>query len=850
MRKNTLIYPLLGLIFLLCHASNLFAMVYNGTPYSMKQPNGEEVTVLLYGTELYIDAESEDHYTLTTDEKSGEICYALLSSDGKEYASSGIVYQGGETPEAVKMLVEPSIRIAQESREEKIAHTRKTLNKEADTISSPTLRAATTLPDTVYGLCILLDFPDVKSDVSREQIYQVLNGEGAPLFGNAMSIKEYFSWISQGKLTYINLIPQKFHTTANVKTYYAPLDATDYTFETIKPEIREAINEWANESPNNLRKLTQNEYGGIKALNILYAGRCDNKWATGLWPHQSYMTLKLDGNVFSRMAEHSYQITDIDKQLTIGTFVHENGHLVCGWPDFYQYEEHEANNASKYNIGDAFSISSQTNPTYPNPWALEQMGWLTDAQDITDVKGGKTIYLEQGCGHAAVYKGTGNNANEAYYIEVRDKHYGSWNNRDKGIFIWHYNAKGNNNYPNYPELLDCKPATDANPFWSKSSGPDHFSDDSNPSAKWVDGANSGIYLWDFSNYATTMSFRCGQYVENPEFTKTGLSQAAIFTPYSDTADVSGGDAPYKFRVYSGSLPDGISLNEEGILSGTPTHAEEAAFTLEVTDAKGKKALQAYTISVISSTPYYDEPFTVPGSFQMENYDQGGNGISYSTTRRGNYPRFDGGTFPLFKFVNRTTGAELGYTTTFEENNEWIQFTINVKQSDTYNMTLRNSTNNDAVLGISLDYQKMDTMLIAGVPNVKVTSNSTGYKFTTKEIYLPEGIHKLRFETENAISMLCLDSISFTTKSLTGANNLTQEEINYQLIQNPATDHFTLLNTVGGETISVYAITGKLMDIFQGENGTTAFGADYPAGLYLITISTEDGFATLKAIKRE
>ena len=67
--KHINIYINLLLISLLS-AGTMHAMVYNGTPHEMTQPNGETVTVYLFGSELYIDAESEDHYTLTTDESS------------------------------------------------------------------------------------------------------------------------------------------------------------------------------------------------------------------------------------------------------------------------------------------------------------------------------------------------------------------------------------------------------------------------------------------------------------------------------------------------------------------------------------------------------------------------------------------------------------------------------------------------------------------------------------------------------------------------------------------------------------------------------------------------------------
>lgn len=846
MRKNTLTYRIVMILLLLCQAGWMQAMVYHRTPYAMTQPNGERVTVYLYGSDLYIEAESVDRYTLTKDEKSGEICYALLSADKREYASSGIVYKGGEAPDAVKMIVEPAIRITPESRNEKIAQTKLKLGKEIDG-EQPTLRAATALPDTVYGLCILIDFPDEKSAVTRDQIEQFLNGDNNPQFGNARSIKEYFQWISSGKLTYINYVPKRFYTTPQNHSYYAPLNATDYTINLLIPEIRNAINEWEKEQPGNLSKLNRNIYGGIMALNILYAGKCENKWATGLWPHQSNMQMKLDGNTFSRNAYHAYQITDIDKKLTMGTFVHENGHLVCGWPDFYQYEEHEANNASTYNIGDAFFISSETNPTYPNAWAMDQLGWLTDKQDISQVTGGKQITLKQGVGHAAVYRGKGKNSQETFYIEVRDRHYATWYNDDKGIFIWHSNENGDNNYPNKDELLDCRPASSNNPFWVKGNGPDHFSDDTNPSAKWVDGSNSGIYLWDFSAYGESMTFRCGEFIETPEFTKKELKKGGVHNHYVDTLTVEGGVEPYRIIVYEGKLPNGVTLNENGVLTGAPTEVGEESFTAQVIDSRGKQGFMRYTLSVITSTPFYDQPIAIPGSFQMEEYDKGGYGISYQSDRPSNYIRNDEGLFPLFQFINRQNNQPIGYTVIYGENNEWTQYTINVEEERLYNLSMRNSTNYDAILSIALDYEPLDTMLIHGVPNVRVTSNSTGYKYTNKLIELPQGIHTLRFTTENTTHPLYVDSVSITPLAAPTYNeDITATE--YHLLQNPTTEAFTLTGTSGEEIIYVYASTGELKEKITSEKGATTFGEDYNAGLYLLRIISNRAQFSIKGLK--
>lgn len=489
------------------------ARPYVGDTHQVKQPNGDLVSVKLYGDEFYMDAESVDGYTVVVDDSTKYVCYASVTADEKEYTSTGIVYDGNSIPSLLKQVLKPHVRISEESASEK-----RNAMKQRHSVPKQTtsLRSATALPDTVYGVCVLIDFPETKSDVSIDQIATFFNSDTEALFGNTMSVKKYFQWISGGKLTYINYIPKDFYTAENSLSYYSPSTATEYTTELFYPEIEKALKSYTKEKDGfDVTDLTTKD-GAIRAINVYYAGTCTNKWATGLWPHQGGYQFDLTEFGFYRWAYHSYQMSYIGKELQLGTVVHENGHLLCGWPDFYTYDGHSDNNASVYNIGDAFSIFSEKEPAYPNPWALDKMGWLSNKIDITDYDNGKLVTLTEGVGNVAVYRGGNNSNQEKYYLEIRDGYQTDyWNKTSEyGIFIWHSNDAGDNNYENNDELLDCKPATTSNPFWTKYNGPEIFCDSLLPYATWVNGTASGAYLWDFSEPGQTMTFRCGKMASN------------------------------------------------------------------------------------------------------------------------------------------------------------------------------------------------------------------------------------------------------------------------------------------------------------------------------------------------
>jgi hypothetical protein len=67
---------------------------------------------------------------------------------------------------------------------------------------------------------------------------------------------------------------------------------------------------------------------------------------------------------------------------------------------------------------------------------------------------------------------------------------------------------------------------------------------------------------------------------------TPATQAIVGIPYNAVSTVSGGAAPYAFRLVSGTLPPGLSINTyTGSITGTPSLAGAYGFVLLATDAR-------------------------------------------------------------------------------------------------------------------------------------------------------------------------------------------------------------------------------------------------------------------------
>jgi uncharacterized protein (TIGR03437 family) len=74
------------------------------------------------------------------------------------------------------------------------------------------------------------------------------------------------------------------------------------------------------------------------------------------------------------------------------------------------------------------------------------------------------------------------------------------------------------------------------------------------------------------------------------------------SPYQMSLSAAGGVAPYRFALDAGTLPDGITLSEPGVLSGTLIRKGTWTFTVRVTDGSQQTARGSLTIQALGAVP--------------------------------------------------------------------------------------------------------------------------------------------------------------------------------------------------------------------------------------------------------
>lgn len=103
---------------------------------------------------------------------------------------------------------------------------------------------------------------------------------------------------------------------------------------------------------------------------------------------------------------------------------------------------------------------------------------------------------------------------------------------------------------------------------------------------------------DATGGSATKSFSLS--VANSVAIATGsLPASTVGSPFSAALSVTGGNGPFAWVLSSGALPAGIALSTSGQLSGTPTAAGTAQFTVKVTDAAGATTTRPLELRVAS-----------------------------------------------------------------------------------------------------------------------------------------------------------------------------------------------------------------------------------------------------------
>ncbi len=512
-----------------------------GETLTFGQTNGPDIRLRVTGDEFYATYETLDGYTAVSDTDRGFFSYGYLHNG--VLVSSGVPVTAPPPAGTVRHLRETlAVRHGRfEARRQRIRPAGNRASNAAVLTFGPSqglLEGRRLANGAVRGLTILVEFQDVRTTVTQADVNDMLNAPSYTRNGNFSSAREYFRTVSTGKLDYSNDVVGPFRLSQNRSFYITNL------------LVKEAL-DLAVASGVNLANYDSRHEGVLDALNIMYAGQ--TQYEGDLWPHNSTIDLR-----YGAISTNLYLLTSAGRSsadLSIGTFCHENGHLLCRFPDMYDYGAvnregdgvQSAGIGSYCLMGSGNHLNSGRTPSPVCAYLRDLVGWCNTEIILNSVADAQAVHSD----YDTVLKFTTGAPNEYFIVENRSKIGLDQHLPASGLAIYHCDTLGSNEFQqgtgqrHYQcALLQADGNTDLEHNVNQGDGTDLFaavsgvavSHATSPSTRLWSGADSGLVISNVDVPDVRIGFRVGAAAPAP--TVRGENLTAVPIPDNTPAGIS------------------------------------------------------------------------------------------------------------------------------------------------------------------------------------------------------------------------------------------------------------------------------------------------------------------------
>lgn len=490
------------------------SITFFGKRFKLTQPDGTKLDAVGWGNQHHAVFETLDGYTLHRDPGSGYYEYAVPDED--DLKASGIV-PGAIDPRSINLArslrASPEVARARAREsglprggtrwEQRRANAKAVSSLRTGILAAPPRRETV---GTFVGLVLLVEFPDVPQTIGRDEVEAYCNQQGYSGFGNNGSVYDYFLEQSTGKLEYTNIVTQYYRAKYN-KDYYTNRDV-EYGVRA-RELIREALAHWKAKGFD-FSQLTVDAQSYVYATNVFYAGETVNDWGEGLWPHAHHLMSGYP--LLPGKKAYDYQVTSMGSELELGTFCHENGHMICDFPDLYDYGN-QSRGVGDWCLMCSGNHADQKNPTHVGAYLKYRAGWGIPKQLTPGTyearAGANDFYI-----HAK-------SSTEYFIVENRRLAGRDAALPGEGLAIWHVDEMGDQNHEQMTpaEHYECslEQADGRNELEGLVNGGDPsdmfgagytaFSKTTTPASTWWDGSDSGLAISDIGAAGPTIKFK-------------------------------------------------------------------------------------------------------------------------------------------------------------------------------------------------------------------------------------------------------------------------------------------------------------------------------------------------------
>jgi M6 family metalloprotease-like protein len=492
-----------------------------GEQLTFTQPDGTKFDVRAWGDQNNARFETVDGFEIVRDPVTGYFHYATTTPERDELrATPARVAIDAPQPLSLSQgpLLAPAIASVLNSNNSNLPRSRwrdrieqRKASERLHSLSggiAPAPPSRHTVGDYL-GLCLLIEFSDEPAAVPRDEVDAFCNQVGYKGFGNNGSVFDYYLENSGGRLRYKTLVAP-YYTAQRPKSYY--VDRTISYGERTRDLIKEAL-AFHKQQGLDFSALTVDPQEGAYATNVFYAGTVVNNWSEGLWPHASRLAAPF--SLCPGVNAVDYQVSAMGSALTLGTYCHENGHMLCDFPDLYQYSD-QSRGVGKFCLMCGGGNANPRNPVSVGAYLKYRAGWGTEVQ----LTAGMRATAEPGANKFFVHS---NGVGEYFVLENRQRAGRDAALPGSGLAVWHVDELGSNSNPDAAPLghrrhecvlvqADGRPDLDvgnndgdATDLFQAGDAP-IFSHTSMPSSRWWDETKSGLQIKSIDANAGTVAF--------------------------------------------------------------------------------------------------------------------------------------------------------------------------------------------------------------------------------------------------------------------------------------------------------------------------------------------------------
>lgn len=279
----------------------------------------------------------------------------------------------------------------------------------------------------------------------------------------------------------------------------------------------------------------------------------------------------------------------------------------------------------------------------------------------------------------------------------------------------------------------------------------------------ITGSSCNIDKIIFEHIEVTDSINI-KITSSPSTGTAGTASVINFTPVYTECD----SAIAKIRLYTnGNLTTDTIKSRPFHYNYKPSSGGKVSFTAIAIDTLGREsAIAQYTYKIRGP---YSSAISIPGTIQAENFDKGGEGLSFhdkdsNDEGDANYRTDNEGV----DIVKGNNGNAIGYTST----GEWLEYTVNVKADGIYKYSATVSSGVSGS-GFRLGLMKNGTETQLATISVPQTGNNSWdtYKAVSGSFKLSAGTQVIRLTITG--SSCNIDKIAFS--DITNVNYITEDD---------------------------------------------------------------------------